>query len=410
MNSSLIFFLIVGIAVFEFLFSSYLAWLTSKSWKTTVPEALKEIYDEDKYSKAQEYSKANKQISRISRAIGFTGLILFLVFGGFAWLDDWVRSITDHPILMSLLFFWVLSIPNEIISIPFSLYRVFVIEERFGFNKMNLSTFILDKVKAYLLTGILGGGILSLIVLMYMKSGQWFWLYALLFMTAFSLFMSSFYTSILLPIFNKLSPLEDGPLRKQIEAYSSEVDFPLKNVFIMDASKRSSKANAFFSGIGGRKSIVLYDTLVKNYEQEELVAVLAHEVGHYKKKHVLKNQLISIVTSGIMFYLLGLALNTPAVSMALGAKIPSFHMGILAFGMLYGPISLLTGWIMNHISRKHEYEADAYAKATSSSVAMSNCLKKMSVDHLSNLEPHPLVVSVYYSHPPLLDRLKAMAD
>ncbi len=406
--ASTLFYLIIGILIFEFLFSNYLSWLNAKTWASDVPSELQNLYEVDKYRKAQEYSKANKKIALASGVLRFVFMLGFLLFGGFAWLDNWVHSITTSPIPMALLFFGILTLASEIIGMPFSLYRTFVIEEKFGFNKTTIGTFISDKIKGYLLTILLGGGFLAAMVYLYQTTGQWFWLIAWIAVTLFSLFITSFYTSLLLPLFNKLSPLDTGELRTAIENYSQKVNFPLKNIFIMDASKRSSKANAFFSGLGNTKSIVLFDTLVNEHSTDELIAVLAHEVGHYKRKHILKNQIISIANTGILFFILGWALNNPSLSNALGAVEPSFHMGILAFSLLYSPISLIIGLFMNQLSRKFEYEADAYAKETSDGLALANCLKKMSVNHLANLQPHPAYVFVYYSHPPLLSRLKAL--
>ncbi len=403
-----LFYLIIGIIIFEFLLSTYLSWLNAKSWRTTVPDELQEFYDEEKYRKAQEYAKANQNLARISRTISFVGILAFLFLGGFVYIDNMISMETPTPWYRSLGFFGVLWILGEIISFPFSIYRTFVIEEKFGFNKTTVGTFIGDKIKGAILTIILGGGILALMTWIYDVTQDWFWVIAWGFLTVLSLFMVTFYTSFFLPIFNKLSPLEAGDLRSAIEKYSQKVNFPLNDIFIMDASKRSSKANAFFSGFGSRKSIVLYDTLVNEHTTDELVAVLAHEVGHYKRKHIVKNQVLSIVTTGILFFILGWALQSPDLSSALGAEYPSFHMGLLAFSLLYSPISMLIGLFMNQLSRKFEYEADDYAKTTSDANALKMCLKKMSVHHLSNLQPHPTYVFFNYSHPPLLDRLKAL--
>jgi len=315
---------------------------------------------------------------------------------------------TPTPWYRAIGFFGILMVLSEIFSLPFSLYKTFVIEEKFGFNKTTVVTYISDKIKGYILTIIVGGGLIALMSYIFDLAPNYFWLIAWGVVTAFSLFMTAFYTSWFLPLFNKLSPLQAGELRSKIEEYSKKVDFPLNNIFVMDASKRSSKANAFFSGIGSKKSIVLYDTLIKEHSTDELVAVLAHEVGHYKRKHIFKNQILSILSTGIVFFILGWALNNPNLSGALGADQPSFHMGLVAFSLLYSPISMLMGIFMNRLSRKYEYEADDYAKTTSDANALKTCLKKMSVHHLSNLQPHPAYVYVNYSHPPLLDRLKAL--
>ena len=403
-----LFYIIIGIIIAEFIFSNYLSWLNTKSWKTTVPTELQEFYDEDKYRTAQEYAKANKQLSIVVGTLSFIGLLAFLFYGGFAYIDNYVSMETPTPWYRAIGFFGILMVLSEIFSLPFSLYKTFVIEEKFGFNKTTVVTYISDKIKGYILTIIVGGGLIALMSYIFDLAPNYFWLIAWGVVTAFSLFMTAFYTSWFLPLFNKLSPLQAGELRSKIEEYSKKVDFPLNNIFVMDASKRSSKANAFFSGIGSKKSIVLYDTLIKEHSTDELVAVLAHEVGHYKRKHIFKNQILSILSTGIVFFILGWALNNPNLSGALGADQPSFHMGLVAFSLLYSPISMLMGIFMNRLSRKYEYEADDYAKTTSDANALKTCLKKMSVHHLSNLQPHPAYVYVNYSHPPLLDRLKAL--
>lgn len=403
-----LFFVIIGIIIFEFLFSNYLSYLNAKSWKSEVPDEFKDLYDAEKYQKAQDYAKARKQLSNVSGILQFAGILAFLFLGGFAWLDNWVRSITTNPVGMALLFFGVLGVINELVSMPFRIYSTFVIEEKFGFNKTTPTIFIIDLFKGYILGGLIAGGLLAVLVWIYHLNPNRFWILAWAIVTAFSLFMVTFYTSLLLPIFNKLSPLKDGELKNAITEYAKKVDFPLSKISVIDGSKRSTKANAFFSGMGKNKSIVLYDTLIKEHSTDELVAVLAHEVGHYKRKHIIKNQIIGVLSTGIIMFLLGWALGNPVLAQALGVEQPSFHIGILAFSLLYSPISLITGILMNRLSRKYEFEADAYARDTSDATALGNCLKKMSVNHLSNLQPHPAYVSVYYSHPPLLERLRAM--
>jgi len=331
-----------------------------------------------------------------------------LFLGGFAWLNDILSNITSHYIALPLLFFGVLFIASDILSLPVALYQTFVIEEKFGFNKTTLSTFIIDKLKGYLLMALLGGILLSAIIFIYYKTQTYFWLLAWALMTLFTLFFATFFTSLIVPLFNKLSPLETGDLKKAINAYADKVAFPLKNIFVVDGSKRSSKANAYFSGLGKQKSIVLYDTLIEKNTTEELVAILAHEVGHYKKKHIQQGLIISIVQTGVMLFILGLALKSPLLSQALGVEEPTFHIGLIAFGILFSPISTVLGLFMNVFSRKNEYEADAFAKATASGSALVQALKKLSINHLSNLNPHPAYVFFYHSHPTLLQRLRAL--
>ncbi len=401
-----IFWIIIAFILIEFVISKYLDHLNKKTWTNDLPDELSDLYDAEKYAKAQDYDKERGRLSNISSYMSLVIMLAMLFFGGFAWLNDWAVSITDHKIAQALLFFGVMFIASDIISLPLSYYGVFVIEEKFGFNKMTLKTFVLDKIKNYLLTAILGGGILVAILWFYYTAGNLFWLYAWGLVTFVSLFMAMFGTSIFMPMFNKFKPLEDGSLKSQIEEFAQKVNFPLKNISVIDGSKRSTKANAFFSGLGHKKSIVLYDTLMQDHEEEELVAILAHEVGHYKKKHIQKSMIISILHTGLLFFLVGKFVGNPAFSEALFVAEPNFHIGILVFGILWSPISMVTGLLMNQFSRKNEYEADNFAKEHYAAEPLITSLKKLSVNHLSNLQPHPAYVFFHYSHPPLLARLR----
>ncbi len=407
MTAATLFTLMLAFIIGEYVFSRYLGYINSNNWQEKLPNNLKSLYDEAQYAKARSYHQASRKLGLISGVVSLLLVLGMLFFDGFALLDNYLRTFISNPILLALAFFAVLSIASDIIGLPFSLYSNFVIEEKFGFNKMTIGTFISDKIKGYALGAILGGGLFALLIWFYNWAGPTFWIYAWVLMTAVSLFFATFATSIIMPLFNKLTPLEAGELRNGIEGYAKKVQFPLKNIFVMDGSKRSAKANAFFSGLGNQKSIVLYDTLIKEQSTDELVAVLAHEVGHYKKKHIPKSLVISVLHTGFLLFLLGWALSSPLLCEALGAQ-PSFHIGLLAFSLLYSPVSMLTGILMNMYSRKNEFEADAYAKATYNGTALVSALKKLSVNHLSNLTPHPSYVFVYYSHPPLLQRLKAL--
>jgi STE24 endopeptidase len=309
---------------------------------------------------------------------------------------------------MSLIFFGILGLIVDILSTPLSVYSIFVIEEKFGFNKTSPKTFILDKLKGWLLAAIIGGGLLALIVWIYQVSGNWFWVIAWAVIAVFTVFMTMFYSNLIVPLFNKQTPLDEGTLRAAIEEFAQKTGFRLKNIFVMDGSKRSSKANAYFTGLGTKKRIVLFDTLIKDHTDEELVGVLAHEIGHYKKKHTLTGTIISLLQTGLMLYILSLFIGNPVLSQALGAQEGSFHLGILTFGMLYSPLSLILGLIMNVVSRKNEFVADRYAGENYDPKPLKDALKKLSVSHLSNLRPHPVYVFFHYSHPPLLQRLKAL--
>jgi len=294
---------------------------------------------------------------------------------------------------------------SDILTTPFSYYKTFVIEERFGFNKTTKLTFFTDKLKGWFMLIIVGGGILALLTWFYQTTEELFWIYAWLLITVFTLFTNLFYSRLIVPLFNKQSPLESGDLRTQISKYAQTVGFNLDKIFVIDGSKRSTKANAYFSGFGNQKQVTLYDTLINDLDTEEIVAVLAHEVGHYKKKHIIFNLFASILLTGLTLYIMSFLISNPLLSEALGVATPSFHIGLIAFGILYSPISELTGLVMNWFSRVFEYQADNYAKNTYKAEPLISGLKKLSKNSLSNLTPHPAYVFMYYSHPTLLQRV-----
>jgi STE24 endopeptidase len=331
-----------------------------------------------------------------------------LVFGGFAYLDETIRQYTTNPILMALLFFGAIGLIADFLGTPFSVYATFVIEERFGFNKTTVKTFILDKFKGWLLAIVIGGGLLSLIVWLYGATGQWFWIIAWAAISFFTIFMALFYSNIIVPLFNRQTPLEAGELRDAIESFALKTGFNLKNIFVIDGSRRSTKANAYFTGLGKKKRIILYDTLIKDHPTQELVAVLAHEIGHYKKKHTIIGTVLSILQTGFILFILSRLLGSPYLSAALGVANPSFHISIVAFGILYTPLSVILGLGLNAFSRKHEYEADKFATVNYNGDSLRDALIRLSVNNLSNLRPHPAYVFFYYSHPPLLSRLRAI--
>jgi STE24 endopeptidase len=333
-----------------------------------------------------------------------------LWFGGFGWLDSILRPFIDSEIFLSLAFFGVLMIASDILTLPFQLYATFVIEEKYGFNKTTIKTFIADKLKGYLLSAVVGGGLLSLLIWLIRMIGPDFWIWFSLIAAAFVLFINMFYTSIIVPLFNKLTPLAEGELKDAIVAFSNKINFPVNNILVIDGSKRSKKANAFFSGIGKKKKIVLYDTLISNHTTEELVAVLAHEVGHYKKKHIIWGYFLSVTQITFTLFVLSLMIFNENLSLALGGTQFAIHLNLMAFAILFSPISGITGIFMSMYSRKNEFEADAYARETYSGTALAQALKKLSVDNLSNLYPHPLYVFFHYSHPPLLRRLEALSS
>ena len=404
----ILFIIIIAFLIADYLLGRWLDYLNSLSWSNELPEELKGIYDAEKYRKSQDYLKVKHKFALLTSTLTFVVMLLFFYFKGFAGVDNFARSYSANPIVIALIFFGALGLAADILSTPFQLYSQFVIEQKFGFNKTTPKTYIFDKLKSWLLGAVIGGGLLSLIIWIYDSTGEYFWLIAWAVITAFMLFMTMFYSSLIVPLFNKQTPLEEGELRNAINDFAVKTGFKLDNIYVIDGSKRSTKANAYFSGLGMKKRIVLYDTLIKDHTTEELVAVLAHEIGHYKKKHTLKGMFMSVVQTGLMLYIISLFIGNPVLSQALGAQQGSFHMGILAFGLLYSPLSLLLGILMNQLSRKYEFEADRFAGENYNASALQQALKKLSVNNLSNLKPHPIYVFFHYSHPPLLERLKAL--
>ncbi len=396
---------IILILVLEFGLSRWLSFLNIKHSKLKLPEVLADIYDADKYAKQQEYFRTNVRFGMLSSSFSFLLIILMYSLGGFGWLDAWVQIWSQNTILQSLMFFGILFIASDILNLPFSWYDTFVIEEKFGFNKVTLRLFIFDTLKSWLINLLIGALILSAIIWIYQLTPDYFWLWAFGVVTAFSLFMSMFYSELIVPLFNKQTPLEAGELRTAIETFAEKAGFKLKNIYMIDGSKRSTKANAYFTGFGPKKRIVLYDTLTEQMTTEEIVAVLAHEIGHYKHKHVLKSMLYSIPSTLLLFFLLGWILDSDLLAQALGGTQAVFHLNAVAFFTLYTPISILLGILGNMLSRKHEYEADAYTQANGYGEQLISSLKKLSSQSLSNLMPHPLYVFFNYSHPTLYQRI-----
>ena len=408
MTEQVIFTALLGIITFDFFLERILSYLNFKSSKKPIPEKLAGIFDQEKYNKSQGYHQELNRFGNFTSTLSFVGMFLVLYFGIFGDLNDWLKPFAPNELVLSLLFFGVLYFASDLLMIPFSVYSTYVIEAKFGFNKTTVKTFILDKLKGYLLTVIIGGLIVSILLYLIWVLGSQFCIYFWGVITVFILFANIFYTSLILPLFNKLRPMEEGELKEAIEQYCQSVNFPLTNIFVIDGSKRSSKGNAFFTGFGKRKKVVLYDTLIENHSTEELVSIFAHEVGHFKKKHILLGTILSILQTGFMLYLLSLMINNSEVSYALGASTTTVHLNILAFGILFSPISNILGILMNLLSRKNEFEADAYAVNTYKGEPLIKALKKLSSDHLSNLTPHPAYVFVHYSHPSLLQRITAM--
>ena len=405
-----IFIIIVAILVFEYLTTRILDYLNSTWRGKELPEELQGIYDEEKYKKSQEYGKVNSRFGLISGTFHFVLVLLMLFLGGFAYFDEIARSFTQHPVWAALIFFGILFFLSDLISLPFSWYSTFVIEEKFGFNKTTVKTFITDKLKGWMLAIVIGGALLGLIIWLYFQTTDRFWIYAWAAVSGFSIFMTMFYSNLIVPLFNKQTPLEDGELRDAIQEFSKKAGFELDNIYVIDGSKRSSKANAYFTGLGKKKRIVLYDTLINDLSVNEIVAVLAHEIGHYKLKHTLISLILSIIQTGVIFYILSLFVGNKELSLALGADDYSFELSLIAFGMLFSPISTIIGLVMNVFSRKNEYAADHFAKSYGLGNELISALKKLSVNNLTNLTPHPAYVFAYYSHPTLYQRIKAINE
>jgi len=400
-----LFFTIIFILIADFCLERYLAYLNIKNAKQELPDILRDIYDPEKYKQQQLYFRTNTRFVMLTSSFSFIITLLMYSLGGFAWVDNLVQSYIQSLIWTPIVFFGVLYFVNDIIGIPFDWYDTFVIEQQFGFNKVTRKLFLFDKLKEYAMTIILGGGILFVIVWIYNLTPDYFWLLAWAVVIAFSLFMTMFYSEIIVPLFNKQTPLEEGELRTEIEKFATKSGFNLTNIFVIDGSKRSTKANAYFSGLGSKKRIVLYDTLMDKLSTDEIVAVLAHEVGHYKHKHTLYNFMISIPSTLLLFFVFGLILRSDALAQALGGQSASFHLNALAFSILYSPISLLLHIFSNVLSRKFEYQADAFAANYGYANQLQSGLKKLSATSLSNLLPHPLYVFFHYSHPTLYQRI-----
>lgn len=406
MDKDSLFYLIIGILVVQYLVDTIVDNLNAQRFKHHVPEELEDVFAKEEYLKSQAYKQSNYRFGQLNNGFSLLLTLGFLFLGGFEWLDSIVRSISDAPIPMALLFFGFLVLGSSLFSIPFSYYKTFVIEERYGFNKTSKATFWTDLIKGWLLTAILGGGLLALVIWLLQFMGPNFWWYAWAVFGILMLFVNLFYSKLIVPLFNKQTALDDGSLKQAIENYALKVGFELQNVFVIDGSKRSTKANAYFSGFGKQKRITLFDTLINDLEEEEIVAVLAHEVGHYKRRHIVFNLITSLLLTGVTLFVLSLFVNNPQLSLAIGVSRPSFHAALIGFVLLYSPISVLTGLAMNYLSRKFEFQADDYAKETFAASPLISSLKKLSKNNLSNLTPHPAYVFMHYSHPPLVERIR----
>ena len=405
MTSTTLFYIIISIIIINFIIEKILDFLNAQQYNDALPKEVSDVYNQKEYLKSQAYKKVNFKLSNITSLFSLITTLLFFILNGFEFFDQIARTLCTNNIIIALLFFGIIFFSSDIISTPFSYYKTFTIEEKFGFNKSTKKLFWLDKIKGWAMMIVIGGLVLSLIIWFYEFIGDLFWIYAWGFVALFTLFVNLFYSTLIVPLFNKQTPLKDGDLKTEIKKFTNKVGFKLDSIFVIDGSKRSTKANAYFSGFGATKRIVLFDTLINDLNTQEIVAVLAHEVGHYKRKHTVFNLITSIVLTGFTFYLLSLFIGNNLLSQALGVSEPSFHIGLIAFGILYSPISQITSLIMNVISRKFEYQADNYAKEYYGSKPLVSSLKKLSKNSLSNLTPHKAYVFMHYSHPTLRERI-----
>lgn len=401
--------IILSALIGEFLLRTLVRVLNLKALDPGLPNEFQGYYDEEKYARSQEYTRVNTRFAFFTTSFDLIVILVFILFGGFNFVDQIIRGFGLSTLPSGLAFFGILFFASDLISTPFSLYQNFVIEEDFGFNKMTLKTFILDKLKGYLLTLALGGVFLTAILFFFEKTGEYGWLYAWGIIGLFMILIQPLFTLVIAPMFNKFTPLEKGELRTAIENYAQKVGFPLSRIDVMDGSKRSAKSNAYFSGFGKQKRIALFDTLLEKHSNDEMVAILAHEVGHYKKHHIKVGILISILHTGLLFWLLSIFIDNPGLFEAFKMKEISVYGGLTFFMILYSPVELVLSVIMNAVSRRNEFQADAYsAKTTEKSEHLISGLKNLSVSNLGNLTPHSLSVLLDHSHPPVLERITAL--
>jgi STE24 endopeptidase len=404
------FFFIILFALFlEYLIGVVANLLNLRSLRSDVPPELEGVYPPEDYRKSQEYIRTSTRFDFITNTFTLAVLLSFWFAGGFNYLDQIVRSWGFGPIPNGLFYVGILLIGYGLLTLPFSIYHTFVIEERFGFNRTTRRTFLFDRIKGLSLAAMIGATLLSGVLALFQYVGYYAWIYCWLAVTAFSLILEYVAPTWIMPLFNKFTPLEPGELKDAILSYARSVDFPIRNLFVMDGSRRSSKSNAFFTGFGRNKRIALFDTLIKKHTVPQLVAVLAHEIGHHKKKHILQGTIISIVHFGVLFFILSIFLSSPGLYDAFYMEQQSVYAGILFFGLLYTPLEMILSVAMQALSRRNEYEADRFAAETVEHPRhLTEALKKLYVGNLSNLTPHPFYVFLNYSHPPLLQRIRAI--
>lgn len=400
-----LFFVIIFLVVTGFIVDQLISWLNHRSRFSDIPQLLAGVYTPERYGHYLDFKSVSYRFGLLLSWLSFAAT-LFMLFAGFVMVDDFVSSVTDSPVLQALLFFGTIGLVADLLSTPFDVYDTFVIEQKFGFNKSTPAIYIGDKLKSWLLAAVIGGGLLSLIVWLYGQLGSSFWWLAWIAITVFSLFFSLFYSNLIVPLFNKQTPLEPGELRDKLNNLAERTGFSLTNIFVIDGSKRSTRANAYFTGFGSRRRIVLYDTLIGKQSSDQITAILAHEVGHYRKKHTIKTLIMSVIQSGIILYLFSVIVGNPVIYQAMGSNGQGFHLGLIVFFILYSPVSSVTSVLMNYISRRFEYQADRFAAENADPESMISALKLITSDNLSDLTPHPWHVFLNYSHPPLKERIE----
>lgn len=383
--------------------------LSARTTTPKPPEEMAGVFDDEKYRKSQRYNKASLRFSTVSDTANTLLTLGFILLGGFNWLDLAIRSLELSPIISGLAFIGTLSIASGLASLPFEIYHTFVLEERFGFNTTTVGTFIADRIKGFILTALLGGVLLTGVLYFFEFTGATAWLWCWALSVAFTVGLTYVAPIWILPLFNTFTPLEEGELKSAIERYVNTVHYTLSGIFVMDGSRRSSKGNAFFTGFGNQKRIALFDTLINDHDTEEIVAVLAHEVGHAKLGHIRRKLIVGIARAGLIFFLMSLAMDSPALFEAFGMEHTSNYAGLVFFLLLYSPLSIAISLFANATSRRHELEADHFAaRSTGNPEAMVSALQKLSASNLSNLTPHKLTVWLEYGHPPVVQRIRAL--
>ena len=406
MVNSRLFWIIIAIVVAEFIYTVVLNVLNRRASHRPIPQRLEGVYDKAAYRKQQAYSRENSRMGLFSTCVDTALLLGLFALGGFAWFDSLARSVSGNPIVMALVFFGLFYVVDWMVGLPFSIYSTFHIEEKYGFNRTTPRLFAMDALKGMGLSIVLYGLLIGVVVWIYGLIPQYFWIVAWGVLSVMMLILQFFYSDVIVPLFNKQTPLAEGELRTAIERFAGKVDFKLDNIYVIDGSKRSSKANAYFTGFGAKKRVVLYDTLTEQLTTEEIVAVLAHEIGHYKHHHILKSIVWALLLNLAMFYLFSIVIDSREIAAAAGCSESSFHINMTVFMLLFTPIQVLTSMLENIVSRRNEWQADEFARKHGVGDVLGSALRKMSAKSLSNLTPHPVVVFTQYSHPTLLQRVE----